>query len=656
MRRGAAGGLRTALVGRAGAVAIVVAVLGAGCGGDDATPQVESVAADDETNCLWVVAGHDVARSHSTTCEEGITRGTLDRLQPVWFHETAAEVTGAPVVDEEALYFADWDGVVHSLARGDGGVRWEVQLPTSEFVYAGQSPASPVLASVAGEPAVIATSGRTVAALHRSDGRELWSTTLGDPDDADDPTEVEGAPVVTGDKVLVPSDVHGADGYRSGLVALSVQTGSPLWRFDPEEGVDPRGCGAVWGSPAVDLANDLAIVGTGNCNDDASWTDASEAVVGIDLATGEMQWSFQPHERGNLNDWDFAGAPNLYAIDGRPVAGLGNKDGHYYVVDRTTGELVWEAEAQRQSGSGDGFAFGGFIGALALVDDVLVGGTAVGDCPCQHAFDAATGELLWQNDEPTGTYAAAAGVGHPGDNGGSEGGFVFQTGIDQTLRAFDVATGNVLWEATLPSISSSGPAIAGRELFIGVGFREPGSPPTGGGGVQAYRVLAEGEEPPPPPSTTVPTGGPVTALEPSDQPCVGSPCDIPFTLKAPPPGLSPGATLEITTDPLEVVVEVDDLGAPADWLDPDSPAAADGASAFMVFLTPRDDRPELASILCTFEEGDDGCTAGRIEVPADQWTRLSIVAVTDPDTPPTLQEGFDRLVTTHSFDPALRPA
>ena len=38
--------------------------------------------------------------------------------------------------------------------------------------------------------------------------------------------------------------------------------------------------------------------------------------------------------------------------DLRRVAGLGNKDGSYYVVDRNDGELVWSAEAQRQTGTG----------------------------------------------------------------------------------------------------------------------------------------------------------------------------------------------------------------------------------------------------------------------------------------------------------------
>ena len=103
------------------------------------------------------------------------------------------------------------------------------------------------------------------------------------------------------------------------------------------------------------------------------------------------------------------------------------------------------------------------------------------------------------------------------------------------------------------------------------------------------------------------------------------------------------------------VVEGDDLGDPADWLGEDGPSAAAGATAFAVFITPRDDKPELGSIVCILDEDFD-CEGDEIALPADGYTRLSILALADPDTPPTLEEGYDRLVTTHSFDPGLVPA
>jgi len=619
---------------------------------DESSPAARSAsveAATTEADCGWPMAGHDLAHTGATGCATAVNASTVGRLAPVWFAETAAEVTGAPVADADTVYFGDWAGVLHAVARADGAERWRAQLPTTPLIYAGQITASPALAEIGGQAVVVAASGNTVVASHAADGSQVWAARLGTAGDPADPTEIQGAPVVAGDRVLVPFDVHNTAGRHGGLVSLSLADGTAQWHFDPEQGAPASGCGDIWGSAAVDPADGLVVVGTGNCEKDAGWTRASEAIVGIDLATGAMRWSYQPHPKGNGNDWDFAGAPNLFTIGDRPVAGLGNKDGWYYVVDRRTGKPVWKAEAQRQASGKGGFSFGGFIGALALVDGAVVGGTAVGDCPCQDGFDAATGKVLWQSRAPTGTYAAAGGVES------ATGGLVFQTGVDQTLRAFAPRTGKVVWKSVLRSISSSGPTIAGNELFIGTGFREPGSPASGGGGVQAFRVLAEGEAAPPSSTTTVPMGDAVIRLQPSAQQCVGAPCALDFTLKDPPAGTRPSITVQLGTDPFSFTATASGLGDPKGWLDPQGASATAGATTYMAFLTPRDDKPELGSILCTF--GPDGsCTASAIAHPAAQYTRLSIVAVVDAHTPPSLQEGFDRLVTTHSLDPPLVPA
>lgn len=631
------------------ALLLAVALVGCSDGEEAAAPEAS---AHTTTSCTWPMAGGSLTRVHATGCDEADAIGTdtLDRLAPMWSVDAGAEVTGAPAITDDTVYFGDWAGVVRAVDRQSGKVRWSRKLPVQENIYAGQIPASPTVAEVDGEEVLVVASGRTVAVLGTANGTPRWQETLGEPDDPEDPTEIQGSPAVADGLVLVPTDVHNDRDRRSGLVALSLADGSERWTWDPEEGRPSGGCGSLWGSPSVDVEARLVVIGTGSCFEKASWNRTSEAIVGVDLDSGKLRWSYQPREKLSNQDWDFAGAPNLFSIGDREVAGLGSKDGSYYVVDRKDGELVWKAEAVKQVADKDGFAFGGFIGATAVAPGkdgrlVVAGGTAVGDCPCQHAFDAATGEALWQSPKAGGTYGASAAAG----------GVVFTAGIDQTLRAYDLDTGKVRWEQPLPSLSASGPAIAGDLLVMGVGFREPGNDAPPSGGVQAFRVLAPGEEPPATTTTTLPEGPPVTALAPSDQPCVGAPCELEFTLKEPPPGLDPRLTLEVTPSPLRISVQGESLGDPEDWLGPDGPAAEDGASVFAVFITPRDDQPELGSVVCVLD--DEGTCAGEeIALRVDQYTRLSILALADPDTPPTLQEGYDRLVTTHSFDPGLVPA
>ena len=603
--------------------------------------------AADTSDCGWSQAGAGPERFYATACADTITEDNVGRMSEQWFFPTPMEVTGAPAVDESQLYFGDWSGRFYAVDRATGTQSWTYDVDPQPNVYAGQITASPALATIGDRDVVIFGGARGVYALDRSTGEEVWRHTIGNPADPDDRTEFEGAAAVAGDVVVIGYDVHNRPGQRAGVLGIDLASGQQRWYRDFEAGRDAQGCGDVWGAVAIDLEAGRAILGTANCPRPEFYGPYTEAIVSLSLADGSVQWSYQPHEQGSMQDWDFAGAPNLFEIDGDPVVGLGNKDGFYYVVDRNTGKLVWKAEAQRQAADGDGFAFGGFIGATAVSAGAVVGATAIGDCPCVHAFDAATGETLWRNNEPSGTYASAAATPE----------LVFLAGIDQTLRAFRISDGKIMWDSALQAVSSSGAAIAGRDLYIGVGFREPGSESESqAAGVHAFRALAPGEKAAvTTTTTTAPTGPAVTALEPVSQRCVGEPCDLSFEIKAPPAGTTPKITVQIQPDPLSIDVKASGLGKPAAWLREGSAAARDGAKVYGVIVSPRDDQPEEASLVCTFTENEDGCRSTRIAKPADKFTRLSVVALVDDTTLPTLQDGFDRLVTTQGFDIPLVP-
>ena len=211
----------------------------------------------------------------------------------------------------------------------------------------------------------------------------------------------------------------------------------------------------------------MVFVGTGNCvTSPTGWGPLSEAIVALDLDSGEVQWTYQPHPPNN-DDFDFAGAPNLFEIDGRPVVGLGNKDAAFYVVDRATGALVWSTQATTPGidERGSNYSYGGFIGPATYSDGRIVGGTAVGGTPALHAFDAATGAIVWQQPSAGPTYAAAAAAN----------GVVFLGGTDFTLRALDLADGAVLWKHTMSGAVAGGAAIVGDNVFAVAGLREPGN-------------------------------------------------------------------------------------------------------------------------------------------------------------------------------------
>ena len=299
--------MRRALVGLA-----VVGLVASACAGDDdgSAPDAGTISTGaDPDVCDWPQAGLGVERPFATACAETIGEDEVERLAEMWFFPTDAEVTGAPAADEERLYFGDWNGTVYAVTRHDGDAVWDVELDVHPEVYAGQVTASPALATVDAEDALIVSGGRTIYALAREDGSEIWRHGLGDLDDSDDPTQIEGAPAVTSDHVVVGFDVHNDPDHRSGVVRLDLRTGEEDWYWDPEEDGPSGGCGGVWGAPSVDEARGIVVVGTSNCPREEAWGPYSEAIVALDFETGEPMWSFQPHEPGNNQDWDFAGSP-----------------------------------------------------------------------------------------------------------------------------------------------------------------------------------------------------------------------------------------------------------------------------------------------------------------------------------------------------------
>jgi hypothetical protein len=366
-------------------------------------------------------------------------------------------------------------------------------------------------------------------------------------------------------------------------------------------------------------------------------------MVALDLEDGGLRWTYQPHAP-NLDDLDFAGTPNLLDRDGTPAAGLGNKDGAYYLVDRTSGAPIGKVVATTPGldRPGGNFSTGGFIGPTATADGIVVGGTAVGPPPYLHGIDVQRLTLAWQNQEPSATYGATA----------IANGLAFVGGTDFTLRAVSVADGTVQWSHPMKGAVSGGAVITRHHLYAVAGIREPGLDQrsrTSG----VYRFSLTGKAARirirTPSTTTTSRSGPPEARE-----CVGSPCSLGFSLKKPPAGLTPAVTLEVTEDPFRVTVDATGLGPPAGWLRPGTPAAAAGAVAYGVFLSERDDTPS-GGLVCVLD-AKGHCSGTKIPKAGASYNRISLIAIERRDEAPTLADGFERLVTTQSFSPSLQPS
>jgi alcohol dehydrogenase (cytochrome c) len=211
-------------------------------------------------------------------------------------------------------------------------------------------------------------------AVDADSGEEVWKVKLGDINRGETMTM---APLVVKDKVLVGNS-GGEMGVRGWLTAVNADTGEIDWRAystgpdedvligedfrpfypadrEPDLGVTTWppgrweiGGGTVWGWISYDPELDLIYYGTANPGPwnhnqrpgDNKWT---ASIFARDPDTGMAKWAYQwgPHD---LFDYDGVNETILLdlKIDGevRPVLIRPERNGHMYVLDRETGEVL----------------------------------------------------------------------------------------------------------------------------------------------------------------------------------------------------------------------------------------------------------------------------------------------------------------------------
>ncbi|MDP9181350.1 MAG: PQQ-binding-like beta-propeller repeat protein [Actinomycetota bacterium] len=484
--------MRGRLTGLAAATALLAASAPSG-----ATPvSYERPCAD------WGMYGGGLARTFSRPCPSAITRESVVLLVQAWAVKTPKTVTASPVVAGGRVFVGAWDGVMRAYDAADGTLRWSFQTAAADGAAFGPIVSSGAVARVEGRDLLYFGAGPVLYALDARTGRRVWSRAYNRSlPVATTPVEIESSPAVYGGVVYVGLNTHNRPASETGgepgaLLAVDARTGRDRWRFEP----DPRGkgCGGVWGSPAIDVKRHRVVFGTANCNVVSDWTPFTEAVIALDARTGKPVWSYRPSSP-NVRDEDFGATPNLFTdAHGIDVVGIGKKDARYYVVRAADGRLLRSTKVAEPGDVQDGFAIGGFIGSTAVVGGKVFGGTAIGGPPYFHSIDGTTGAIRWRGVSAP-VYAASAAV--PG--------VAFNAALDGVLKAFDSETGLLLWAAPLLGPSSSGPAVVGDMVFVGSGTSSsdacakgvPGSNECmsafdtvlgSTGGVQAFRLLPLG--------------------------------------------------------------------------------------------------------------------------------------------------------------------
>ena len=463
----------------------------------------------------------------------GLSAADVPDLQLRWafaFPE-ADQVRTRPTVLGDLVLVGGPFGEVLALDAATGCVRWshEADAAVRGAVLAGEGPQ--------GHPAALFVDFRTNAyALDLATGALLWKERVG----RHATSSATGSPALHDGRLIVPVSsweaVVSADPRyecctASGAVAaLDARTGAVLWYHrvipgDPEpagtNGIGTRlwaPSGApVWSSPTVDVARGRVYAGTGQ-NYSRPATASSDAIIALDIETGELAWSFQatpgdaftiacvmrpvgpncPDPAGP--DVDFGMSPMLVARpDGKEILVAGQKSGTVWALDPDGGGAVlWSTQV------GKGSALGGIHWGMATDGRYAYApnsdrGVIVVDVnpdressPGLHAIDLMTGEVVWSAPPP----AAACEGKERCFRANSAGaavipGVVFAGGLDGHIRAYAAADGRIIWDFDTTGVTGTangvpgrggaidgpGPVIAGGMLFTNSGYGSYGQMP-----------------------------------------------------------------------------------------------------------------------------------------------------------------------------------
>jgi alcohol dehydrogenase (cytochrome c) len=287
-----------------------------------------------------------------------IDKANVARLALSWSFtvDGAARLEVTPVLVGGILYVTNANEC-YALDGGNGRPIWHYQRPRTEGLSGDASGGINRGVGVAGDRLFMVTDHAHILALNRHTGRLLWETEMSDWRENYGATS---APLVVGD--LVISGTSGGDeGARGFVAAFAIETGKEAWRFwtVPKRG-EPgsetwRGkdidhpCASAWLTGTYDPDLRTLYWPTGNPCPDYDGGERlgdnlySDSILALDPKTGALKWYFQytPHD---LWDWDAEQTPALVDVDwhGAPRKLLlqANRNGFFYVLDRTNGELL----------------------------------------------------------------------------------------------------------------------------------------------------------------------------------------------------------------------------------------------------------------------------------------------------------------------------
>jgi len=331
----------------------------------------ERLLAADQNAGQWMSPGRDYNEQRFSPLSK-ITDKNIGQLGLEWYgdFDTRRGQESTPLVIDGVLYVTTAWSKLYAYDAKTGRDLWKFD-PMVRGEWAVNACCDVVNRGVAawnGKLYLGTLDGRLIA-IDAATGLQVWSVQTTDPTKA---YSITGAPRVAKGKVFIGQ--QGSEFSQRGyLSAYDAESGKALWRWyivpgNPKDGFETKeleeaaktwggewwktgGGGSPWDGITYDPTTNYVIVGTGN---GAPWPAEIRSpgnnqnlflssLVALDADTGRYIWHYQmtPHE-----SWDFDGTQQItlanIELNGqkRHVAMQASKNGHFYIVDAKTGELL----------------------------------------------------------------------------------------------------------------------------------------------------------------------------------------------------------------------------------------------------------------------------------------------------------------------------
>lgn len=471
------------------ALALAIGVVGFGAVLSGQVPYARIVDAAKEPGNWLTYNGTYDGRRHSTLTQ--IDTSNVAQLQPAWVYQVrgSGEVETSPIVVDGRMYITEPPTTVTALDPRSGRALWTYLRPMPSGLRLIGFPATNRGVAILDDLLYVGSLDGYLIALDADTGAKRWETKVADNGTGH---SITMAPLAVAGKIIVGIS-GGEAGIRGFVDAYDARTGKLVWRTYTvpaagEPGVETwageswkNGAGATWLTGSYDPDLRLLYWGTGNpgpdWNGDVRKGDNlyTAAVIALDPDNGKMKWHFQytPHD---THDWDANQIQVLadLTINGRPRKTLitANRNGFYYVLDRSTGEFL-HAQAYAKQTWAKGIDAKGRPMVLPNTDPTEDGNLI---------YPSLQGSTNW----PSPSYSPQTGLFYvPVREMGSyyyktdveyEPGLPFTGGGERRLadeawgavRALDARTGAKMWDFKLPSPPWSGVlSTAGGLVFSG---------------------------------------------------------------------------------------------------------------------------------------------------------------------------------------------